>query len=293
MTFAEQSEWWLTNLQTRRKRPAKPSTIACFAGHVRWLNERIGRVPLADINNKVLKDLVPQFTGVGPRTISDRLNVAKIVVGSAIDPQTGEQLFPRKWNAEFIDAPEVENSKTPCFTADQIRQLIAGPDPSLNALCSLASSSGLRIGELLALEIRHFAGRVLTVEQNKWNTVISSPKSRAGRRQVDLCSAAADELREFIGDRSGGFIFAEPRSYVHCLRLLHKRLEESEIPRDYGFHAFRRYRNTYLKKHGLSDGLIDFWMGHSPRNKLDESYVKLSQETEFRAAESERIGRGF
>jgi hypothetical protein len=34
--------------------------------------------------------------------------------------EQGEQIYPRKWNHEFIDLPVVEKGKqnTPCFSAD-------------------------------------------------------------------------------------------------------------------------------------------------------------------------------
>lgn len=41
-------------------------------------------------------------------SIRDYVNVVKAVVASAID-DNGEQLFPRKWNDEFIDGPWSEN----------------------------------------------------------------------------------------------------------------------------------------------------------------------------------------
>jgi hypothetical protein len=45
--------------------------------------------------------------------------VVKMVVASAVDEQ-GEQIYPRKWNHEFIDLPVVEQGKqnTPCFSAE-------------------------------------------------------------------------------------------------------------------------------------------------------------------------------
>ena len=46
-----------------------------------------------------------------------------------------------------------------------------------------------------------------------------------------------------------------------------------------GFHAFRRFRNTHLRKARVPDGLIQFWMGHgvSPLNKWVSGSTRLSR----------------
>ena len=45
-----------------------------------------------------------------------------MVVASAVDEQGGE-IYPRKWNNEFIDLPVVEKDKqnTPSFSAEVMR----------------------------------------------------------------------------------------------------------------------------------------------------------------------------
>jgi hypothetical protein len=49
-----------------------------------------------------------------------------------------------------------------------------------------------------------------------------------------------------------------------------------------GSHAFRRFRNTYLRNHTLTpDGVIKFWMGHSGENMSDQ-YDKIRQDMKFR-----------
>jgi hypothetical protein len=44
--------------------------------------------------------------GLSPKTITGNyVPVVKMVVASAVDKQ-GEQIYPRKWNHDFIDLPE-------------------------------------------------------------------------------------------------------------------------------------------------------------------------------------------
>jgi len=50
-----------------------------------------------------------------------------MVVASAVDEQ-GEEIYPRKWNAEFIDLPVVEKERqnTPSFSSEVMAGLDGG-----------------------------------------------------------------------------------------------------------------------------------------------------------------------
>src|SRR6202521_4750611 len=114
-TFREQAEWFLSHSVNRKRRPAKPATVANWRCCVdKWLNPNLGDLPLASINNGAVKSLVVKMhaANLSPQTMTTYVNLVKLVVGSAID-ENGEQLFPRKWNNEFIDLPVIENQKQP------------------------------------------------------------------------------------------------------------------------------------------------------------------------------------
>jgi len=85
-----------------------------------WLNPNIGDLPLFEINNAVFKTVIAKMSegGLSPKTITDNYApIVKMVVASAVDEQ-GEEIYPRKRNAEFIDLPVVEKEKqnTPSFS---------------------------------------------------------------------------------------------------------------------------------------------------------------------------------
>src|SRR5438477_9728156 len=83
---------------------------------VKWLNPNLGDIPLASVNNAAAKALVTKMhqANLAPKTVSNYVGLAKLIVASAID-ENGEQLFPRKWNHDFIDLPIVENQHQPAF----------------------------------------------------------------------------------------------------------------------------------------------------------------------------------
>lgn len=76
-----------------------------------------------DIHNGFLRDLSSKLTGA-PKTVNELLAVAKAVVASAVDAQTGDPLYPRTWNHSFIDAPTISAQKQPCATKDDVERAI-------------------------------------------------------------------------------------------------------------------------------------------------------------------------
>lgn len=59
-----------------------------------------------------------------------------------------------------------------------------------------------------------------------------------------------------------------------------------------GFHAFRRYRVTYLRKRKTPEDLLRFWIGHGDKSMTDK-YQKLAEDHEFRKSVVEQVGIGF
>jgi len=60
-----------------------------------------------------------------------------------------------------------------------------------------------------------------------------------------------------------------------------------------GNHAFRRYRNSYLRKKSCPAGLLKYWLGHSRRSDMSDVYDKSPEDFEWRAEMAEQLGVGF
>jgi integrase len=75
-------------------------------------------------------------------------------------------------------------------------------------------------------------------------------------------------------------------------RKLHLVLEKLGINRC-GFHAFRRFRNTFLRNYtSCPNGLRNFWLGWSGTDMSDH-YDKIREDADFRREVPERVGIGF
>jgi integrase len=74
-------------------------------------------------------------------------------------------------------------------------------------------------------------------------------------------------------------------------RSLHKILGEMGREKC-GFHAFRRYRVTHLRKQRVPEDLLRFWIGHADGSVTD-GYSKVKEDVEFRRFTAEQAGLGF
>jgi integrase len=300
VTFREQAKWFLNHSVNRKRHPVKQATITTWQNCTdKWLNPNLGDLLLGIINNATVKTVVAKMNeaGLSPKTISNYIGLVKLVLASAID-ENGEELFPRKWNHEFLDIPLVETQHQPTFTPEQMTAIVQKATGQEQILYALLAGAGLRVGEAFGLEVKHLSSdfRTITVEQSCWEGDIQTPKTKNAYRQVDLCTALANLLKAFIGDRQSGLVFTnavgKPMSQTKVLRRsLHPILKEIKVEKA-GFHAMRRFRTTWLRKQRAPEDLIKFWLGHAKQSQTD-GYSMLAQDAEFRSEVAEKLGTGF
>jgi len=104
-------------------------------------------------------------------------------------------------------------------------------------------------------------------------------------------------LKMFIGNRKSGLLFASrngtPLQQSNILRrTLHPILVKIGQP-NCGVHAFRRFRNTYLKNRtSCPEGVRQFWLGWEDKD-MSELYDKIREDVAFRREWAEKAGLGF
>lgn len=297
VTFQQQAMWFLEHVKNRKRKPVKPATATSWKSHLAWINPVIGNMPLSSVNNLALKELVSEMskTNFSPKTMHNYLQVVKMVVSSAVNEQ-GEEIYPRKWNHEFIDLPQVINQRTPTLTAKGVSEVVSAAKGELRVLYSLLGGTGLRIGEALALEVSDIAGSTIRVRQSIWNGIVQSPKTLSGLRKVDVHSSLGAILKAHIQGRQTGFVFQSASGKPLCPsnirnRSLHPILKAMG-KEACGFHSFRRFRVTYLRENSAPEDLIRFWIGHADKSVTD-GYSKVKENVGFRKACAENLGLGF
>jgi site-specific recombinase XerD len=300
VTFREQASRFIQHAMTRKRSPVKPATVCSWESCLKkWLNPNLGDSLLSSVNNNLVKTLVGKMhtAGLSAKSIHTYVGLIKLTVASAID-ENGEQLFPRQWNHEFLDMPIIGNQHQPLPTAEIMSSIIANAAEQEANLYAMLAGAGLRVGEALGLEVRHFSSdfETITVEQSAHQQTIQEPKTKNAKRQVDLCPELAAMMKDFIGTRTSGLVFRNRAGNIISqrnllARSLHPILAKLGV-QPMGFHAMRRFRTTWLRKQRAPEDLIRFWLGHAERDVTD-SYSKLKEDVQFRKEIAFKVGSGF
>jgi integrase len=294
-TFRQQAEWWMESLSTRRRRPLKPATIFGWQHCLdRWILPNLGNKLLLEVGNAALRQFVEILAAAGlePKTVNNIVTVVKFVVASAVDEE-GDQIHPRAWNHEFIQLPVVikENQNRPTITQAEITELLSSLKERDAALVALVAGTGLRIGEALAVRTEDFHPdcQVLHVQRSLWHRREQAPKTLNAIRLVDIPDTLAQILRRYTQGKHG-YLFTtragRPLDQRDTLKALHGAGKRG------GFHAFRRFRFSVLRKAGVPDNLIKQWLGHS-QNLMDLYAAQLQLDVAYRREWCERAGLGF
>jgi integrase len=311
-TFRVQSAIWLESVKSRKRKPVANATIESWEGCLRnWLIPEIKDLPVCEVNNAVLKRLVATMAegGLAPKSINTYAQVVKMVVASVTNKE-GEELYPRKWNHVFADMPVVEKSKqnTPSFSSEIMTGLATWKHKRERMLFMLCGAGGMRIGEVLGVEIdKHLSPDFMTIsvtQKVRHCKVEGRLKTENSLRMVDLHPEIASLLTEFVGGRRSGFLFCtrngKPLATSNILRRhLHPALKKLNYVNSItgtdkaGNHAFRRFRNTYLRNRTLCpEGLRNFWLGHAGED-MGDLYDKIKEDFPFRREWAEKAGFGF
>ncbi len=173
----------------------------------------------------------------------------------------------------------------PVLTVKEVKLLLDQPNLSLNtgirdrAVMEVLYATGIRLGELLALEVYHadLADKVLYIRKGK------------GRKQrvVPLGKSAAGWLREYLQKIRGHYAQKRPRQ--RCLFLLNtgaamtadslrnslrKYRLQAGILKPVSPHVFRRTCATHLLQAGADVRYIQKLLGHRSL-KTTQGYIKV------------------
>jgi integrase len=307
VTFKERAEWWLDWLQNRNNDPISETSVPSIRSALdKWLIPNLGDLPLSEVGNGALKNFVCKMKGqLSPKSQHTYVGFAKEVRESLVDDE-GEVIFPTKWNNGFIALPKINRrlQRRGKVSAQDIERLIALASKEwVWMLYILAPATGMRIAELLAIEIeKHISPdctMIVVRQQVKGSKIVQHLKTEAAYRVVDLCPEASELLRKFIGHRSGLLFPSKkgttPVSY-HNLLKRHitpdfERLGIKEPGK--GAHSFRRFRASVLGMKFVDNNLKKFWMGHENNDITAQYAEQMFEMNEWRQTEAAKVGLGF
>jgi integrase len=309
VTFGQQSDTWLS---TMRKRKAAPSTLYNWKNCLdTWIlptdinGTPFRNLPLASIKKTVAQELIDQMVAgdLSPKSIQNYFQVVKMVFSSCVN-EDGEEIYPRNWKKMGLVIPKVikKKQRRPCYTVEVMNYLANSLTikPQMRMLFILCGASGLRIGEALGIRVEKIldGGTRIIIDENAWHGEIHDYlKTENGEREIDLPENVAKLLIEFIGDRKSGLLFRTRKgkqlSQSNILRRhLHPALERVGFEKA-GNHAFRRFRDTFLKNYtNCPEGVLRFWLGWGNED-MSGHYDRIKYDVAFRKDVANRCGVGF
>ena len=291
LTFGAQAEKWLASLPHRRRRPVKPATVFGWRHALdKWILPTLGKRHLSEVGNGALRELIEVMVegGLSAKTIVNYSQVPKMVVASALNGE-GEQLYPRKWNHDFMGLPIVkqEEQHRPTITEAEINQLIQSAPRREAVLFALIAGTGLRAGEVLALKPTDFNGdfTILHVTRSIWKGKEQAPKTPAAVRTIDIPATLAVVLAAYAEGKTG-LLFATRSGRPLSQRNVHRAA-------GHALHAFRRFRTEVLRRTRVPEDLIGLWLGHAKKTITDVYADGLKNDIQWRREWCEKVGLGF
>lgn len=284
---------WIDSYQGRTSRGFRESTRSDYrAALERHAYPVLGSMLLVDIEPRDIKRLAASMSrkGLGPSGVRRSMAPVKAMLATAfeegvirVNPAANVRLaLP---GTAMADPAELRKVLTPA----QVRELIAQTRPGGQLLIKLLASTGLRIGEAVALEWSDidFDGRVLRVRRGYYKGELGPPKSRFGLRTIPLASDLAEALREQLELQRADEI---PERYVFATgvgtiplpanlttRFMKPAARAAGVPWA-SFHTLRHTFASSLFRRGCNVKQVQMMLGHhSPAFTLDR-YVHLIPE---------------
>lgn len=271
---------WLPTAEAR----LRPSTYLRHSQYVKLHTlPTLGRLALASLSAQHLQRLYAAklAEGLAPLTVRHLHDVIHVALAQAV-----------KWGvlihnpAAGATPPRAATLEMQTFTAAQAQAFLdAARSDRLEALYVLALTTGMRRGEMLALQwanvdLEHKTLRVVAAASQVGSQMIfGEPKNKSGRRQIILTTAAVAALRAHKARQAAerlkagahwvdqGLVFTDVRGGVVRPYNLARRsygplLVAAGVPK-IRFHDLRHTAATLLLSRGVHPKIVSEMLGHS------------------------------
>ena len=257
----------------------KPSTRRSVESHLRrHILPLLGECPLTDLTVKKMQTFVTTLSS-GKRTAKTIENV--LLTLSSIMSSA------RKWGYKVpevslsdLSLPRRVKAKPRCYSEDEMIRIVSSADEPLGTICFVLCSTGMRIGEVLALRLEDldFKRQLIHVRSSVYAGTLGTPKSEASTAPLPMPPVLATRLKTFLASKHYrqnvlGLLFANRRGRPFSANKLREKklrplLTSLGIPLA-GFHAFRHGVATSLIDRGASITTVGAQLRHSdPRITL-------------------------
>jgi len=284
----------------------RPRTFSRYEQYIRLhAVPELGRLPLARLSPQHLQRLYASrlAAGLSPTTVGH----LHAVLHRALAQATRWGLVVRNV-ASLATRPRAQRQEMVTFSPEQAGSFLeAAQGDRYAALYTLALTTGMRQGELLALRWRDLDLEARTVQvratlqRTRDGFAFTEPKTTSSRRQVALTRAAVDALRRHrarqleerlaaIAWEDNGLVFANevgrPVEATNLLRRsFHPLLERAGLPH-IRFHDLRHTAATLLLAQGMHPKIVAEMLGHSAIAVTLDLYSHVTPTMQRQAADA-------
>jgi integrase len=284
---------------------AKANTYRGYEQPIRLhIVPNIGKVKLAELTQSNVVAWLSDLDAK-PRAKQNAFVTLKVALNYAVDDD--DCILDRNPIGR-MEAPAAPKAEQHILTLQEVKKLLKAVQGSQwYPLIYLAIATSMREGELFALAwrdvdlkrgmlyVRQGVGNVYDDEtESGYRRAITSPKTGASRRRVDLSAEAIALLKDHRKSLDGkpnphGFVFPnEAGSFVHVSNF-HRRvwaplLKTAKLPYC-KFHSLRHSGNSILAQQGLSLPLLQRRLGHATSKTTMDVYSHAGAEEGRKGAE--------
>ena len=301
MPFGEWLDYWY---ESYCKPNVRPGTQSNYEGYIRWyLRPKLGSIPL---NKLTVSDIQQMCTwmmtearidqkngngGLSDSQVRNCYSLCERILEKAVsvnliarNPAKGCKLPPIRWNEMKILSRE-----------DMQKVLIQAKEENYYELFLLEFATGLRLGELMALQwddVNLTTGELRINKQANLagsKLVISEPKTKAAVRTLILPPSVRKVLAEYKTRVNSRWLFPSPKKDDLPIipsavsRRLHTLLEHAGCEQ-VRFHDLRHTFATNALAHGMDIKTLSTILGHVSSATTLNTYSHVTDEMRQRAA---------
>ncbi len=301
MPFGEWLDYWY---ETYCKPNARPATQRIYEGYIRlYLHPRLGSIPLNKVTTSDIQQMctwmmtearVDQKNGEGGLSDSQVINCYSLC-DRVLEKAVAEKLIVRNPAKGCKLPPNRPNEMKVLSREDMQKVLIQAKEENYYELFLLEFATGLRLGELMALQwddVDLVTGELRINKQVNLvgsKLVISEPKTKAAVRTLILPPSVRKVLAEYKTKVNSRWLFPSPKKDDLPIipsavsRRLHTLLEHAGCEQ-VRFHDLRHTFATNALAHGMDIKTLSTILGHVSSATTLNTYSHVTDEMRQRAA---------
>lgn len=301
MPFGEWLDYWY---ETYCKPNARPATQRTYEGYIRlYLHPRLGSIPLNKVTTSDIQQMctwmmtearVDQKNGDSGLSDSQVINCYSLC-DRVLEKAMAEKLIVRNPAKGCKLPPNRPNEMKVLSREDMQKVLIQAKEENYYELFLLEFATGLRLGELMALQwddVNLVTGELRINKQVNLvgsKLVISEPKTKAAVRTLILPPSVRKVLAEYKTRVNSRWIFPSPKKDDLPIipsavsRRLHTLLEHAGCEQ-VRFHDLRHTFATNALAHGMDIKTLSTILGHVSSATTLNTYSHVTDEMRQRAA---------